>query len=130
VLNSSKAISIYADPKKAVMVKGDLVDYLGRSNTSCDKFIFVDSGWFRQLEQMPEKEVSQWINGPGSFVTGLSAFLFRTKSTWNFRALTDCVVYSINYDDYMMLNQFVEKWSDFEKVFISKCVIYMEGRIS
>jgi hypothetical protein len=99
VLNSSKAISIYADPKKAVMVKGDLVDYIGRSNTSCDKFTFVESGLFRQLEQLPEKEVTQWISGRGSFVTNLSAFLFRTKSNWNFRALTDCVVYSINYDE-------------------------------
>jgi hypothetical protein len=30
----------------------------------------------------------------------------------------------------MMFNQFVEKWNDFEKVFISKCAIYMESRIS
>jgi CRP-like cAMP-binding protein len=104
-------------------------DYLLKANSDCDKFTFVESGLLRQFIQLQEKEVTQWIGTPGGFITDFSSFLFRTKASWNFQALTDCELYSISYEDYSVLNQFVPKWNEFEKVFISKCAIYMESRI-
>lgn len=104
-------------------------DFLLKEDKKCNKLSFIESGIIRQYVQLAEKEVTQWIGTPGYFITDLSAFLYNTKSRWNLQALTDCSLYTIKYEDYIMLNGVIPKWSELEKLFMSKCFIIMENRI-
>ncbi len=104
-------------------------DFFLQADKKCDKFSFLESGIIRQFVELPKKEVTQWIGTPGYFITDLSAFLYNTKTRWNIQALTDCNLYTINYEEYVMLNKMIPKWIELEKLFISKCFITLENRI-
>jgi CRP-like cAMP-binding protein len=112
--------------KKETLAKNDV--FL-ETNEDCDKFGVIESGMLRMFAQVHEKEVTQWIGTPGYFISDFTAFLFHAKSKWNIQALTDCSLYTISYQDYVMLNKLVPKWNEIEKQFIIKCAIFMESRI-
>jgi CRP-like cAMP-binding protein len=98
-------------------------------NADCDKLAFIESGMLRMFVPVHEKDVTQWIGTPGFFISDFTAFLFHSKTRWNIQALTDCSLYMINYEDYVLLNKMVPTWNDAEKQFILKCGIIMESRI-
>ena len=104
-------------------------DFFLEMDKPCDQLSIIESGMLRMFAQLQEKEVTQWIGTPGYFITDFSAFLFHSKSRWNIQALTDCSIYTINYEDYVVLNKLVPKWNELEKQFIIKCAIFMESRI-
>lgn len=95
------------------------------------KLSFVKSGYLRvsAFSKGGDKEITQWITGPGEFATDLSSFIFDTPVRWNICALSDCELYTIHDDNYKKINLYVKNWPELEKLFITKCFITMEHRI-
>lgn len=38
-------------------------------------------------------------------------------------------MYTIDYEDYLLLGKLVPKWNEFEKMFIGKCFVMLENRV-
>jgi CRP-like cAMP-binding protein len=112
--------------KRQILTKNE---FFLEANEDCDQLSIIESGILRMFAQFQGKEVTQWIGTPGYFITDYSAFLSQSKSRWNIQALTDCSIYTISYEDYVVLNKIVPKWNELEKKFIVKCAIFMENRI-
>ncbi len=112
--------------KEITILKGDYYIKEGRRG---DKLGFIKSGYMRIYKTTADKEVTQWISTPSYFVTELSCLLFGGPARWNLQALTDCVIYSINSEDYQKLGKQVSQWHELEKMFIGKCFTILEDRV-
>jgi len=93
------------------------------------KLSFVKSGFLRVYRQTNKKEVTQWITSPGEFITDLNSLMFDQIARWNIQALTDCEIYTIEYQTYKSINQYIPNWAEIEKLFIAKCFITIEDRV-
>ena len=90
---------------------------------------FVKSGFLRIYRQSDKKEITQWISSPGEFVTDLNSLMFDQTARWNIQALTDCEIYTLDYQTYKGMNKHVQNWAEIEKLFLAKCFMTMEDRI-
>ncbi len=92
---------------------------------------FVVSGYCRvyALDQSGEREITQWIAGPSSFITDLSSLIFESPSRWTIEALSDCELYSISRANYKRLHQISPTWPQLEKLFLAKCFTQLENRM-
>jgi CRP/FNR family transcriptional regulator, anaerobic regulatory protein len=104
-------------------------DFFGRRGRYCDKLAFIQHGYIRLYIEANDREVTQWISGPGYFVTDLSSFIFQTPGRWNMQALTDCTLYEIDCDSYSRLAKGLPVWKDIDRLLIVKCFSMMEERI-
>lgn len=104
-------------------------DYFTKSGQYCEKLSFVRSGFIRVFATANDKEVTQWISTKGYFITDLYSFNFKQRARWNIQALTDCELYTINKDNYALLNNLVPNWVEMEKQFIAGCFIQLEDRV-
>lgn len=96
----------------------------------CDKMSFVQDGIFRLYADHPSgREITQWIAVNGSFLTDVSAFMLKSTCTFNIRALTTCKIFTIDRKHYETLGNLVPRWSEIEKLFISRCFVTMEKRV-
>lgn len=111
---------------KEILAKND---FFLKQDKKCNKLSFIEIGLMRQFVDLPEKQVTQWIGTSGYFITDLSSFIFNTKSRWNIQALTECHLYTISYENYVLLNEAIPKWNELEKLFICRCFITLEDRI-
>lgn len=108
------------------LVKGD---FYGRRGKFCEKLGFVQEGYIRVYIEVADREVTQWISGPGYFVTDLSSFIFHTPGRWNMQALTPVVVHDITRDAYDDLSKKLPVWKELDRLLIVKCFSMMEERI-
>lgn len=94
-----------------------------------DRLGFIRSGIVREFVVIDEKEVTKWISSEGYFIVDLSGFLFQHPARWNLQALTDCELYVIELDEYRKLGSMVPRWTELEKLFISRCFAVLEDRV-
>lgn len=106
--------------------KGSL---LLKQGSLCQELYFLESGYIRIFAQYGDKEITQWISGPGSFVTEISSFLFNTKSRFHIEALSDIETRYISRKNYEQLHQCIPQWERIEKRFIASCFAQLEDRI-
>lgn len=104
-------------------------DYFTKSGQYCEKLSFVRSGFIRVFATANDKDVTQWISTKGYFITDLYSFNFKQRARWNIQALTDCELYTIDKDNYALLNKLVPNWVEMEKQFIAGCFIQLEDRV-
>ena len=100
-----------------------------KSGQYCEKLSFVRSGYIRIFSTANDKEVTQWISAKGHFITDLYSFNFKQRARWTIQALTDCKLYTIDKENYNLLNTLVPNWLAMEKQFIASCFITLEDRI-
>ena len=100
-----------------------------KSGHYCEKLSFVRSGYIRVFANVNDKEITQWIASKGNFITDLYSFNFKQRARWNIQALTDCELYTINKENYKLLNTIVPNWPEMEKQFIAGCFIQLEDRV-
>lgn len=103
--------------------------YFLETNKYANQLSFVQEGILRIFVQTEEKEVTQWISTKGSFITDLSSFMFDSPARWNIQALTDVELFSISKADYQALGKQIPKWQELEKLFLTKCFIFLEDRV-
>jgi len=117
-------ISSFFQP--ATLAKGS---YLGRRGRVCNKLAFVQTGYIRMFIEVNNREVTQWISGPGYFITDLSSFIFQTEGRWNMQALTDCTLLEISRQNYDVLSSQLPVWKEIDRLLIVNCFTLMEERI-
>jgi CRP-like cAMP-binding protein len=121
--NMDKITSLFTESK---LKKGE---YFTKSGQYCEKLSFVRSGFIRVFANANDKEITQWISTKGYFITDLYSFNFKQRARWNIQALTDCELYTINKENYALLNSLVPNWAEMEKQFIAGCFIQLEDRV-
>ena len=107
----------------------DKEEYFAQAGMSCYKLSFIQCGYLRIFANLDGKEVTQWISGQGDFVCDLSSLMFKTAARWNIQALEPCKLYSIKGDTYDKLPELLPRWSQLEKLFLSKCFLTLEDRV-
>ncbi|APZ45864.1 cyclic nucleotide-binding protein [Polaribacter reichenbachii] len=112
--------------KETELKKGD---YFTKSGQYCEKLSFVQSGFIRVFANANNKEITQWISTKGYFITDLYSFSFKQRAKWNIQALTDCKLYTIEKENYRLLNKLVPNWAEMEKQFITSCFVQLEDRV-
>ncbi|MCU4165066.1 Crp/Fnr family transcriptional regulator [Carboxylicivirga caseinilyticus] len=112
--------------KETELKKGD---YFLKIGQYCDKLSFVQSGYVRIYSTFNNKEVTQWISTKGYFITELNSFIFKQRARYNMQALTDCKLFTIEKDNYNLLNKILPNWPVMEKQFIAGCFITLEDRV-
>jgi len=103
--------------------------YFTKSGQLCEKLSFIRSGFIRVFATVDDKEITQWISSKGQFITDLHSFSFKQPGKWNIQALTDCELYTIDKDNYALLNNLVPNWPEMEKRFITGCFVQLEDRV-
>lgn len=104
-------------------------EFFLRKGRRCDRLGFLRCGIVREYVVVDEKEVTKWISTEGYFIVDLSGFLFQHPARWNLQALTDCELYIIELDDYRKLGSLVPRWTELEKLFLSRCFAVLEDRV-
>lgn len=104
-------------------------DYFLRADAYCDRLSFVESGLLRMYRWHEDREVTNWISGPGFFVTDLRSFVFHEPARWQIQALTDAHLYTIRHRDYEALANDVPDWNRLEKRFLAGCFSMLEDRM-
>lgn len=104
-------------------------EYFIKPGQYCEKLSFMRSGFIRVFANAKNKEITQWISSKGYFITDLYSFNFKQRARWNIQALTDCKLYTIDKDNYALLNNLVPNWAEMEKQFIAGCFIQLEDRV-
>lgn len=104
-------------------------DFFCKAGQYCDKLSFVKAGYLRFYANAENKEVTQWLAGPGYFATDLGSFIFDERSRWTIQALSDCSLFTIGLKDYRKLGDLVANWQQLENRFISSCFIALENRV-
>ena len=112
--------------KERELQKGE---FFCKSEQYCDKLSFIKSGYVRLFAQKGSKEITQWISGPGYFLTDLGSFIFDKRARWNMQALEDCRLFTITKKDYRQLGEIVSNWPQLESRFLSSCFIMLENRV-
>ncbi len=104
-------------------------EFFLKSGMSANNLAFVQSGLLREFVEIEGKEITKWITSKGYFVVDLGSFVFGKSARWNIQALTDCELYLIDFVDYQNIGQFIPKWLELEKMFITKCFSILEDRV-
>lgn len=110
----------------STLTKGE---YFGKRGLFCDKLAFVQKGFVRVFIETSDREVTQWISGPGYFLTDLSSFIFQSPGRWTMQALTDCELNVITKEEYESLTRELPSWNQIDRLLIVKCFTLMEERI-
>jgi CRP-like cAMP-binding protein len=90
----------------------------------------VQEGLLRMYTSQADKDITQWIASKGYFATELASFVFDKPSRLAIQALTDVEVYAIAKHDYLQLPKLVPEWHQLEKLFLVRCFITLEERIT
>ncbi len=125
-VNIDDVVKISSFFKPVTLKKGDYFLKMGRQS---DRLGFVQTGIIREFVHIGEKEVTKWISTKGYFVVDLASFVFQQTARWNIQALTDCELYVISRKDYQKIGEVIPRWTELEKLFITKCFIVLEDRV-
>lgn len=106
-------------------------DFLLRTGQYSRALSFLKNGYLRvyATDDRGDKEITQWISTPGSFVADLSSFIFDIPARWNIQALTHCELYTITQEHYRQIDTVVNNWGEIEKRFLVKCFVTLEQRV-
>ena len=105
-------------------------DYFLKTGRQCDKLGFVQSGLLRVFTTVEgDREVTQWIAGPGYFITDLASLVLGRSSRWTIQALTDVEMYVLDKPVYDRIGERLPRWPEMERRFIVQCFAIMEDRI-
>ncbi|MEZ5054161.1 MAG: Crp/Fnr family transcriptional regulator [Chitinophagales bacterium] len=104
-------------------------DFFLKEGKYSDRLGFVQSGIIREFVAIGDKEVTKWISTKGYFAIDIHSFYFRQPARWNIQALTDCELYVIGINDYQKIGQLIPRWTELEKLFITKCFAVLEDRV-
>ena len=104
-------------------------DFFLRPGSYCQKMSFQTSGYIRMFREVNDKEITQWINFEGHFLTDLSSFMFGQRSQWSMQALTDCNLYTLSHQNYLKLTDLLPNWIAIEKQFLAACFVTLENRV-
>ncbi|WP_281231758.1 Crp/Fnr family transcriptional regulator [Flavobacterium gelatinilyticum] len=85
---------------KEIFKKNELI--LKRGKT-CKKIYFIKSGLVRRFSLENDIETTNWIYTDNQFFTSLSSFFEQKPSFEIFEACEETVVYSVSYDDELIL---------------------------
>ncbi len=72
----------------------------------CKKMYFIKSGVVRRFSLQDEAERTNWIYTNSQFFTSLSSFFEQKASFENFEASEETIVYSISYEDELVLLEY------------------------
>lgn len=104
-------------------------EFFLKSEQYCNRLSYIVSGYIRIYQGHENKEVTQWIAYPNSFITELSGLVFNQRSRFNMQALTDCQIYSLPKSIYDRMGDFIPNWYQLEKLFMTKCFMMLENRV-
>ena len=104
-------------------------EFFLRKGRRSDRMAFLRSGIIREWVEVDGKEITKWISTQGYFIVDLSAFLFDHPSRWNLQALEDCELYVIEAEKYNKLGSLVPRWTELEKLFLTRCFSVLEDRV-
>ena len=110
----------------AYLSKGDL--YL-KSGQVCTSLSFQCSGLIRFYISNGETEVTQWISAEGGFLADLGGLIFGNPARFCIQALSDAELYTISRENYLRMGKVVPEWHQLEKLFITRCFVFMEQRV-
>ncbi len=100
-----------------------------RAGSYHPRLSFVESGFVRVSVPVREREITQWIGGPGYFITDLAALFFGSPARYDLTALTPLSLYSMDRDTYRNLHTGIAEWPRLERQFIGHCFITLEERV-
>lgn len=104
-------------------------EFFLRKGRRSDRLGFLRSGIIREFVVIDEKEVTKWISTEGYFIVDLSGFMFQHPARWNLQALSPSELFVIELDDYRKLGKLVPRWTELEKLFLSRCFAVLEDRV-
>ncbi|WP_294230654.1 Crp/Fnr family transcriptional regulator [uncultured Chryseobacterium sp.] len=104
-------------------------EFFTQTGQRCNRLSIVKSGILRIYALSEEKEITQWLSVPDSFITEVVGFFFHQPNRWNIQAFTEVELLTITKTDYQKLCKEFPKWNEIEKQFIIKCFMMMEDRI-
>lgn len=103
--------------------------YFVEAGRRCDRLSFIRSGLTRTYVEHDNREVTQWIGYPETFITDLGSLVFEQAARWHIQAITDVEVLSLYRSDYVRLGAMIPEWHLLEKLFIAKCFTVLEERV-
>ncbi|SFT37608.1 cAMP-binding domain of CRP or a regulatory subunit of cAMP-dependent protein kinases [Lishizhenia tianjinensis] len=103
--------------------------FYSKKGAYCSQLSFLQKGHIRIFDQQGDKEITQWIAGPGQLITDLRSFVFQHPSRWQMQCLDEVELFSIDRKNFESLHQLVPNWAQIEKEFISDCFITLENRV-
>ncbi len=122
-LNAKAIANLY---KEEQINKGDfIINQEGYAN----KIIFLHEGYIRCYTTNLDKEITHWVYWKNRWVTDFPSFKKFRVSPWSFQALTDCVVHSLTYSDYLKIKDLMPTWDNFENKLLFKLFMALEHRI-
>ncbi len=104
-------------------------EFFTQTGQRCNRLSIVKSGILRIYALSEEKEITQWLSVPDSFITEAMGFFFNQPNRWTIQAFTEVELLTITKTDYQKLCKEFPKWNEIEKQFIVKCFMMMEERI-
>lgn len=104
-------------------------DYFVEAGRRCDRLSFIRSGLTRTYIEQEDREVTQWIGYPETFITDLGSWVFERPARWHIQAITDLEVLSMYRSDFVRLANLIPEWHLLEKLFIAKCFTALEERV-
>lgn len=119
-------------PKVAQLFKPSQLEkgtFYSKKGAFCSQLSFIQQGHIRIFDLQNDKEITQWIAGPGQLITDLRSFVFKQPSRWYMQCLDDVELFNIESKDFDSLHQLVPNWAQIEKEFISDCFITLENRV-
>ena len=90
---------------------------------------FIKSGVLRIYRIHHGKEITQYLSSSGEFVTELGSLMFDQPARWHIQAITDVELFTISPADYQRLPELVPDWLKYERMFFSKCFLFIEDRV-
>ena len=117
---------LQAQFKPMQLAKGDFYLQAGQYGP---KLGFIRDGYLRIYQYYEGEEVTQWVSGPGQFITEVQSLLFEKPCRWYIEAITDCTIDNLAGDAYRAMPGLLPNWSLIEKLFMAKCFAVMEDRI-
>jgi len=103
--------------------------YYGRPGGPCHRIGFIQEGYIRFYYEANDREVTQWIAGPGTIAADSSAFMLQLPGRWHMQALTECRMQNIAVDAYHKLRAELPAFNEFDRQLIVKCFVFMEDRM-
>jgi CRP/FNR family transcriptional regulator, anaerobic regulatory protein len=125
-LPALKADSIANLYKLEILNKGD---FIVKEDGFANKIIFLHQGYIRCFVANSDKEITHWVYWKDRWVTDFPSFKKFRVSPWSFQALTDCVIHSLTYSDYLKIKDLMPTWDNFENKLLFKLFMALEHRI-
>jgi len=104
-------------------------DFFLREGKINDRYFFLQSGFMRAFTfDSDGNEITTNFYRKDSVVFEVSSFYLKTKSTENIQAVTDCIGYSIDYDQLNMLMHAVPEFRAYGVAMLAKEYVLFKKR--